>query len=807
MKSGLRIRLALAIAAGAIIAALSVAGNINLRTRPAIPGLESRPPRAHGVDATAIRSVDGYPIRTAKDIEYILSRKAVGDPVTYVVERAGGPRTVQTRLVPFYSISPTIFLVIGLCSLGMGFVVLLLKPGDRGAWRFFWLTLAFSAAVIINGDVYGLKGPILPIVPGFIFNFAYPFAPAILMRFTRTFSDRPLKSRFRFRVTFWIGFAFGVLVNFGYLYSQLKPSYAAFQTMQRFFPLFRWYVVIACAAAVVELARSYRASVSEVVKAQIKWVFSGLIVGLGPFILLYQIPEALDSAGRWHVTPEDYVSLFFVVIPVTVTIAIMKYRLMNIDLVINRSVVYFLLTVLVVGVYLGSVEALRRVFVRAARADESWISLGAAVLAAIVFQPGRRRIQLLVDRTFFRQTFDYGKAVIGFTAAAPKIFAPDRLLRMFRLAVLEALPVEKLAVGLFEGVNEEAPAPECHGLEGPEAGAFMAIGPPPDDAGPKAREAAVRTTEGIDFAMAGTLEACGLDLLLPVPFSRPGLAGWVGLGAKKSGRRFTRDDIDLLEAMAAELASGLQRIRLQEEIVYERASREKADEIGRLKTEFISSVSHELRTPMTSLQSLSELLRSGKVNEAARRERLLELMAGECGRLSRFVHNVLDFGGIDRGTKRYALRLEPVQPIVREVVELARAGLVRDGIVIAADLPEEPVEIASDGDAVRQALINLVDNAVKYSPAGGEVNVRVRRNGGEVALEVEDRGVGIRADEREKIFEAFFRSAEASRQNPKGVGLGLAIVKHIMDGHGGRVEVQSEPGRGSVFRLIFPKGG
>ena len=485
----------------------------------------------------------------------------------------------------------------------------------------------------------------------------------------------------------------------------------------------------------------------------------------------------------------------------------MKYKLMNIDLVINRSVVYFLLTVLVVGVYLGSVEVLRRVFVRAARTDESWISLGAAVLAAVVFQPGRKRIQLLVDRTFFRQTYDYGKAVIGFATAALRVFAPDQLVRMFRMAVLEALPVGKLAVGLFEEGEEGAPARrECHGLEGREAESFLELGPPAYDEGPWAREPGVRTTEGLDFSKGETLAGFDLDLLLPIPFSRPGLAGWVGLGPKRSGQKLTRDDIDLMEAMAAELASGLQRIRLQQEVAYERASREKADELSRMKTEFISSVSHELRTPMTSLQNLSELLRSGKVGDAERRERLLELMAGECGRLSRFVHNVLGFGGIERGTKSYRRRPEEVQPIVREVVELLRAGLAPEGITLTAEMPEEPVVIESDGDAVRQALFNLVDNAVKYSPETGVVTVRVRAEAREVKIEVEDQGAGIPLDERERIFQAFFRSAEGARRNPGGVGLGLAIVKHIMDGHGGRVEVRSEPGRGSVFSLIFPGG-
>jgi two-component system phosphate regulon sensor histidine kinase PhoR len=110
-----------------------------------------------------------------------------------------------------------------------------------------------------------------------------------------------------------------------------------------------------------------------------------------------------------------------------------------------------------------------------------------------------------------------------------------------------------------------------------------------------------------------------------------------------------------------------------------------------------------------------------------------------------------------------------------------------------------------DQDAIRQALLNLVDNAVKYSERRKHITLRLVERPDEVEIQVEDRGMGIEPGDRERIFEAFFRSPEAVRQDPKGVGLGLKIVKHIMDGHGGRIGLRSEPGKGSTFSLIFPR--
>jgi two-component system phosphate regulon sensor histidine kinase PhoR len=241
--------------------------------------------------------------------------------------------------------------------------------------------------------------------------------------------------------------------------------------------------------------------------------------------------------------------------------------------------------------------------------------------------------------------------------------------------------------------------------------------------------------------------------------------------------------------------------------VYERATREKLEELGRLKTEFISAVSHELRTPMTSLRSISELLKSNRIADPARREKLLELMAGECGRLGRYLSNVLDFGRIEQDAKRYEIRETDLGPVVADVVEMVRSGAGETGLELTVDLPGESVLIRADPDAVRQALHNLLDNAVKYGGEPKRVSVRLARVEGGAEITVSDNGIGLAAADRDRIFESFYRTPEAVRHDPKGVGLGLMIVKHIMDAHGGSVGIASEPGEGATFTLRFPERG
>jgi signal transduction histidine kinase len=778
---------------GAFIIFWSIAGFINLRSRPGIPeGLTA----GAGIEVVRVGPLE---VETPRDLEFILSRKRIGEPVAVGLLKNGLEETVETRLVPYYSQAPfpVIFLVIGLFGFLIGLGVFWVRSGDPAARLFYWLSLAFASAVMVSGDVYGVHNRGLSLLPGVLFNLAYPLAPAILWRFTRTFSVSREKAWFYF---FWaVPVGFSGLLNSGFLYSQLKPSIGAFRFSIRYFPVFRAYIALACIAAVVELVRAFRRSDSDEVRAQIKWVFLGTAAGLGPFILLYQIPQVI---GGTALLSEDISSAFFFVIPVAMAIAILKFRLMHVNLVINRGLVYSLLTMLTVGIYLVSVEVLGHVFARTSSVRSDWISLGAAVVVAVLFQPGRKWIQLLVDRTFFRRTYDYRKAVLNFSTRAQKIMSPGDLVSDFVRAVSEALPLERIGVLVEEPVDGVQRPVLSDGLDETTAGALLSL--PAPAAGSWAREEAVRASQGMDFSKRGLLKTLGLEIVTPLPFGPGPLTGWLTLGRKRSGLRFTRDDLELLETLAADLAAGLQKIRLQEEIVYERASREKADELNRLKTEFISSVSHELRTPMTSIQSLSELLRSGKVPDESRRERLLELMSGECGRLSRFIHNVLDFGKIEQEAKLYDLRTAPLQPLIREVVDLFRSGAAGEGPVLRAEMPEKPILLKADQDAVRQALLNLVDNAIKYSGGRREVTVRLVPANDSVEIQVEDRGIGIEPEDRERIFEAFFRSPRSAHHNPEGVGLGLKIVKHIMDAHGGRIGLRSEPGKGTTFSLIFP---
>jgi two-component system phosphate regulon sensor histidine kinase PhoR len=210
---------------------------------------------------------------------------------------------------------------------------------------------------------------------------------------------------------------------------------------------------------------------------------------------------------------------------------------------------------------------------------------------------------------------------------------------------------------------------------------------------------------------------------------------------------------------------------------------------------------------MSSIQGVAELLQSGKIRNSAQREKFLTLMVSESGRLSRFLHNVLDFGRIEQDVKTYRLNALSVQDAVRDAVEAFGTLLESQGAAVRVAAPEAPLIIDGDEDALKQALMNLIDNAIKYSPIDKNVDIAVLERDPEVEIRISDHGIGIAPEDQPRVFEKFFRTAEAGAVSPRGAGLGLKIVKHIVEAHRGTILLESEVGRGSVFRLIFPKRG
>ena len=229
--------------------------------------------------------------------------------------------------------------------------------------------------------------------------------------------------------------------------------------------------------------------------------------------------------------------------------------------------------------------------------------------------------------------------------------------------------------------------------------------------------------------------------------------------------------------------------------------------LARQKTDFVSNVSHELKTPLTSIRMFSELLAEGRVADQAKQRTYLGIITAETARLTRLINNVLDFARLERGEKKYTFQPCDLVTVVRETAETYRPHLESNGFRFSCELPDQPIPVNGDRDALAQVVVNLLSNAEKYSEATKEITLRVARKSAsapEVTVQVLDRGLGVPRGSEAKIFEQFYRAHDSLGNGIQGSGLGLTLARQIAQAHGGEVVYAPREGGGSCFTLRLP---
>ena len=295
----------------------------------------------------------------------------------------------------------------------------------------------------------------------------------------------------------------------------------------------------------------------------------------------------------------------------------------------------------------------------------------------------------------------------------------------------------------------------------------------------------------------------------------------LGRGGLTLGRQFETTlykwTLNVTMNSAEELAAAVARRRLLEMVLVGLSSvvviaglfvillaAERERRLSNLKSEFVANVSHELKTPLALVRMFGELLQSGRADTEEKRKQYLSIIVNESDRLNALIENVLDFAKVERGQAAYEFSPGRLAEPVGRAVEACRVRAERENVALSLTLEDVP-ELMLDERAVEIAVINLVDNALKYAPDGKRIDVVVRPVGSGAEVSVTDRGPGIAPEDRKRIFDRFVRGKTASGKQVRGSGIGLSLVKHIAEAHGGRVEVDDAEPSGSVFRLLLTR--
>jgi signal transduction histidine kinase len=261
------------------------------------------------------------------------------------------------------------------------------------------------------------------------------------------------------------------------------------------------------------------------------------------------------------------------------------------------------------------------------------------------------------------------------------------------------------------------------------------------------------------------------------------------------GARFLHYNYTILAALSVLMIGGVW-------LTYRNVYREMT--LARLKSDFVANVSHELRTPLALIRLYAETLELGRLTSKEKYQEYFRIIREESERLTSLINNILDFSRIEAGRKEYEFQETDLGELVHSTLESYRFQIQQNGFAFEENISPDIPPVKVDREAIARSLLNLVNNALKYSKDRKFIGVSLYRSNSSINLEVRDSGIGIPANEQEKIFDKFYRCGDPLVHNVKGSGLGLSLVRHIARAHGGDVLVESEPEKGSKFTIALP---
>ena len=756
--------------------------------------------------------IDGRAISTVDDVEFILDDLRVGDHVLLTLKGAEGVRSEEVELGHYYG---AFYLVSVIIVSSLFFIVGLLvfwrKPDDPAGHVYHFGSI--GTAVMLSttwGSVLSTPAFLGPALRA-IFSTMYAFVPLFFFHFIRLFPS-PRENRLRSLLPFLYGLAaiLAIGTSTAFIAAFRSGVVTDFHTYLTWFTFTRWFMIALVFSGLWTIRQSYREATDEEERRKIRWVVWGLFIGFVPFVVLWVIPLMFLSYG---LVPESVMLLASGFIPLAFGASIVKYHIMDIDLILNRSVVYGTVMAFIALLYILVVGGAAGIASSFTYQESIGFSAGAAIIVALLFEPARRVVQREVDRRFFRIRYDYRRAQRRFQEDLSTCVVIEDVVHLLVERVSTILAPERIAFvssprGGWPGIQEG------RDLSTSEPALFDALSEEVEQAAILPLSVSDRIEPGVPFTLLRSVipDHQGIVLVHASRGSDGRILGLLLLGKKRSGSRFSSEDVDLLASLLQQVGVEIERDILKKEVMEKAERADRLERLNAMKSDFVSYVSHELRTPLTSIKMFAEMLQQRIPRGEKHSRDYVRIIQGETDRLQRMVNTILDSARIDRGDVHYACAPVRLDTIVKDVLAMLRYQLAKEGFTVSiamkkrstrGGLREGTFMIHADADAVREALLNLLSNAMKYALDDKRIRVSLWRTGGDVRCSIQDHGRGISKEALGHLFERFYRDPALPRQ-VQGVGIGLSVVKHIMDEHQGKIEVESSPGIGSTFTLVFP---
>jgi signal transduction histidine kinase len=749
-----------------------------------------------------IISIDGYKFLQWEEVELYTDEKNINDSINISYLKNGRIAYSRVSLINYYSTFEVI--TIGFVAALFIFlsIFVILKSDEDSAIIFHWANLCLAMVIAMTSANNTVEPQLLSRFLHTLFLLSFCLTPIFFMHFISNFVGWKNKT---YRLVLLILYSIGLILA-GYLsYSYwLAVKSLSLESIQHYISIynfiFRPFLLLCIIGITSALFFSFVLTKDSITKKKLKWLLFGFLIGPLAFAILWLFPLLFFG---YPLMPEYLMHLLLISFPVSIAIAIVKYQMMDIDLILKRSMVY---SIALGGFILTYILLLTLITDLVKGINETIPAVIAAVMLAFLLQPVKSKVQKYVDKKFFRLAYDYREEQKRILEDIKNSNDIQSLAKSIVTQADALIPVEK--IGLFILIKPENRirliAHKGFDILVGRSIKFDEENLKTDLPLPIAVDDIVEPGVTVESADLKVFRRWGIVLIFPVKSPSGEIHAFVVLGAKKAGSRFYNEDIDLLNIISATAALTIDRIKLQEELIIEHIESERLEELNKMKSLFVSNVTHELKTPLTSIKMFAELLKEKAGCESEKSQEYLEIIEGESDRLKRLINNVLDFAKIESGKRTYEMSMVDFNHISHEVLKMMQYQFKMSKIDLINKIDADAIFITADKDAVEEAMMNILSNAIKYSEQNTSVSVSTFKRNSYVCFEVVDEGIGISETDLKDIFNPFFRTKNNDIIKAEGTGLGLSIVKHIVDGHDGKIEVESKPGKGSKFTLIFP---
>ena len=504
-------------------------------------------------------------------------------------------------------------------------------------------------------------------------------------------------------------------------------------------------------------------------------------------------------------------SLYTTFFAILTSYAIIRHRLFDIRLIVARSVAYVFLLIVIVSLYSALIYALSAAFF-----DVSSLSWAAritfatvTVIMAFTFQPLKRVIDHNTNKLFFRDAYDSQEVLDHLSSLLATEIDLRTIVESSGAILNDALRPSHLRFAVFKDgqtyVDHKLGNAPRRRLDRHELGQFEGSLIVRGEANSREEKLLLHHYE--------------TDVLLKLRTNEE-TVGAILLGPKQSGTIYSEQDIDLLDISEKELAIAVQNaryfeqiqefnVKLQKEVEEAtselRASNTKLKELDEAKDEFISMASHQLRTPLTSVKGYISMVVEGDTGKIRpQQKKLLEEAFASSQRMVYLIADLLNVSRLKTGK----FVIEPVEvylpDVVKEEVDQLKPIARSRKLKLKFDKPEHFPKIWLDETKIRQVVMNFIDNAIYYTPAGGQIYVAILAKKNAIEFRVKDNGIGVPKEEQASLFAKFYRAGNAKRARPDGTGLGLYMAQRVISAQGGSIIFESQEGKGSTFGFSFP---